>query len=103
MGNECRINEDDYPGLFRRADRASLKAQKVYLRFERGRLGLLILGSPAPILYALLDDSFDNELDGVVLVVMLLIVGLALLANARRDDETWFDCRAIAESTKTAA
>ena len=95
------MKDKDYPGLFGRADKASVDAQKVFLSLERGRLGLLILGSVFPILYAL-DDSWSKALDGLVVVVLLLIVVLALVAKVRGDDKTWFDCRAVAESAKAA-
>ena len=96
------MKNGDYPGLFQRADRASVKAQSAYLRFECGRLWLLIGGSLLTVLYALADNYGASMLDAVVVIVLILVVVIALVANGRRDDEVWFDCRAIAETTKAA-
>ena len=96
------MKNGDYPGLFQRADRASVKAQRAYLRFECGRLWLLIGGSLFPVLYALVGDCGRSTLDAVVVIVLFLIVVISLVAKGRRDDEAWFDCRAIAETTKGA-
>lgn len=100
--DENGMTDEDYPGVFQRADGASVKAQKTRLRLERGRLGLLVAGSLFPVAYALVDESETYMLDGLVVLVLFLIVVLAPVGKWRRDDETWFDCRAIAESTKAA-
>ena len=100
-GKDGAMKDEDYPGLFHRADQASMHAQKVFLRLERGRLGLLILGSLFPILYVL-DESWSKALDGTVVIVLIVIVVLAWVAKAREDDKKWFDCRAVAESAKAA-
>ena len=92
---------EDYPGLFHRADQAAIHAQKVFLRFERVRLGMLILGSLFPILYSL-DASWSKVLDGILVFVLVLIVVLAWIAKSREDDKKWFDCRVVAESAKAA-
>ena len=102
VGRECKMKDKDYPGLFSCADKVSVDAQKVCLCLERGRLGLLILGSFAPIMYALWDKEANEVLDGLVVVVLVLVLVVGLLAKVRRDDRVWFDGRAVAESAKAA-
>ena len=102
MGRTREMGEKDYPALFAWADGVSVDAQKLALCLERGRLGLLILGSFAPIVYAMWDDAASKLLDGLVVVVLVLIIVIGLVAKVRRDDRVWFDGRAVAESAKAA-
>lgn len=95
------ITDDSYPGLYRCADAASLKAQRAYLRFHRVYLASLVLGSATSAFTALGTPSVSTWLYTVLAII--LIVGLLILwaMRARQDDKVWFDGRAIAESVKT--
>ena len=97
------MQEENFPNLFRMADRRALTAQKIYFRFERLRLGLLIAGSSAPLLYATSGGGGTSLLDSLVLMVLMLIIIMSFWSKNRGDDEVWFECRAIAESAKALA
>jgi anti-sigma-K factor RskA len=95
------MTDDSYPGLYRCADAASLKAQRAYLRFHRVYLGSLVLGSATSAFTALGTPSVNTWL--YTALAIILVVGLLILwaMRARQDDKVWFDGRAIAESVKT--
>ena len=97
-----RIKRADYPSLFQSADRASLSAQRCYTRFYLLHLLCLILGSVGAAL-AMVIPAVPVTRTYIVLAIVLAI-GLILnwVSRERRYDKVWFDCRAIAESTKTA-
>jgi len=92
----------DYPSLFQGADAASFSAQRMYLLLQRMYIGSLIIAGMA--------SMFTPVVSGGVLTCMytamaiILTAGLLVLwiGRSRRDDHVWFDCRAVAESVKTA-
>lgn len=96
------IEDRHFPGLYQSADHASLSAQRRYLCLQRFNIGCLILGS--------IGAAFTNTLPAgavtwiyVVLAIILAIgIVLNLASRVRRYDKVWFDCRAVAETTKTA-
>lgn len=96
------MSPEDYPGLFQAADSTSLMSQKIYMVMQLLYLGSLILGSILGI------TSFTNicniQPHLYTATAIILAIGLFILwiTRARRDDKIWFDCRAIAESVKTA-
>jgi ABC-type multidrug transport system fused ATPase/permease subunit len=95
------MNNDHYPGLYRYADSASLRAQRAYQRFHQVYLGSLMLGSAVGAIATL----SITRLSVVLYTVMALVLAVGLLIlwimRARQDDKIWFDGRAIAESVKT--
>jgi hypothetical protein len=96
------ISNQDYPGLYQGADAASASAQKIYFLLQQIYLGSLIIGGLTGMLTSLFTGS---ALTGTYTVMaIILAIGLLVLwiGRARQDDSTWFDCRAIAESVKTA-
>lgn len=96
------MSNDSYPGLYRYADSASLKAQRAFLRFHRVYLGSLILGSATGATTTLGIACLNVGLHTIMALV--LAVGLLVLwiMRARQDDKVWFDGRVVAESAKTA-
>lgn len=96
------IRDEHYPGLFRSADTASLAAQRVYLILQRLYLGSLLVGSGVSAFSGLVDRAGSAWLHSALAII--LAVGLLVLwvTRARQDERAWFDCRAVAESTKTA-
>jgi len=97
-----RIMRDDYPALFRSSDTVSLAAQRTYLCIQRVYLLCLVFSGLCEAVTRLTGAALATWLDSIVAVV--LVTGLLLLwvSRARRHQEIWFDCRAVAESAKTA-
>lgn len=95
------LSNDSYPGLYRYADLASLRAQRAYLRFHQVYLGSLILGSATGAITTLGISWLNVGL--YTAMALVLAVGLLILwiMRARQDDKVWFDGRAVAESAKT--
>ncbi len=95
------MNKDNYPNLYSSASAASRKAQYNYLRLNKMYLGSLVLGSMTSMFTVIESEALNTCLYTVMAVV--LVVGLLILwvIRAKRDDKTWFDGRAIAESVKT--
>ena len=96
------MSDDSYPGLYRCADSASLKAQSIYLLFHKVYLGSLVLGSLISTTTAIASQAINARLYTALAIV--LVIGLLTLwvMRARQDDKIWFDGRAVAESVKTA-
>lgn len=92
-----------YPGLYQGADAASLTAQKTYLLLQRAHLGSLILGSTIAAFAAVGTEAAGEWLYTAIAIVLVLGLLVLWVARSRNDDKVWFDCRAIAESTKTAS
>ena len=97
------LEDEHYPSLYRSADRASLSAQRRHLRLQKWHIGCLIFGSVGAAF------STSTPIVAVtwayVVLAIVLAVGIILtwVSRVRRDDKVWYDCRAIAESTKTVA
>jgi len=96
------MKNEHFPSLFQAADSASLSAQKTYLLLQRTYLGSLILGSVAGACSSIVSGSGSIALYTAIAIVLSLGVIVMLVFRSRRDDKTWFDCRAIAESVKTS-
>jgi len=92
----------DYPGLLRGADTASASAQNTYLFVQRLYLGSLILGSIIGTLAAPVPHVLRPWLNAGMAIVLAAGLLVLWLGRSRQEDRAWFDCRAIAESTKTA-
>ena len=91
-----------YPGLYQSADTASLTAQKTYLLLQRVYLGSLILGCTIGAFTALVTNVITVWLYSAIAIVLGLGLLILWVTRSRNDDKVWFDCRAIAESAKTA-
>ncbi|GGY94436.1 DUF4231 domain-containing protein [Streptomyces poonensis] len=90
------LAEDDLPVVFRSSDAASLTGQRSYIRGTKFRLVLAVT--------AALCGALDHQvaLMGLVAVFVLTIcVEVWLLTG--RPEQSWYDGRALAESTKTLA
>lgn len=96
------MNKQDYPGLFQGADAAAASAQKTYFILQRVFLGSLFVSGLLSVLTSLFTGGALAWI--YTLMAIILAVGLLVLwiGRSRQDDIAWFDCRAIAESVKTA-
>ncbi len=93
-----KIEDQDYPALFRSADRASIKAQNSYLATIRWYLISLIAGA----LFTLLADA--NPINGIIATILFLgSLFLFIFQQSRKYDTVWYNGRAVAESVKTRA
>ncbi|MCY3766264.1 MAG: DUF4231 domain-containing protein [Gemmatimonadetes bacterium] len=95
------VEDEHFPGLYQSADRSSISAQRRYIHIHRWHLFCLIFGS---VCVAIATKFPVAATWTYVLLAIVLAIGifLTLISRVRRDNEVWFDCRAIAESTKTA-
>lgn len=94
------ITDNDMPGLFIEADRASLAAQKSYLKLIKLQLILLVFIPAVASLTFLKTSSWDIR---AVLLAVLLACSLAvtLIIRVSKKERVWYEGRAIAESVKT--
>lgn len=91
-----KIEDQDYPALFRSADQASIKAQSSYLATIRWYLISLIAGA----LFTLLADA--NPINGIIATILFLAsLFLFIFQQNRKNDTVWYNGRAVAESVKT--
>lgn len=101
VGDLRMLESDGLPGLFHEADRASLRGQRITLRFNRLRLVGAVLAAVGGALSLRL-GTFD--LWGVVSVIgfaLALVAEVVLLVE--RPERDWYAGRALAESVKTLA
>ncbi len=91
------------PSLYQSANQSSLSAQRTYLCFQICHLSSLILGSVTAMTIPLVPATYLTWLYGGMAIIFTVGVILTLISHSLRNDKIWFDCRAIAESTKTAA
>jgi len=97
------IKDRDFPGLYQSADAASLLAQNVYFVLQKIHLASLLIGAIIAAFTTLIAEQFAPQFYAAIAIILVVGVIVMLVSRSRRDDKVWFDCRAIAESTKTAA
>ena len=108
------IDDKDFPSLYQSADKAAIEIRRKYFCFRLWHLVCLILGSVVAVLGPRIPETFlawlqinpETFLAWLqISIAGILVVGVLIniIPRVRKYDETWFECRAIAESTKTAA
>ncbi|WP_193777711.1 DUF4231 domain-containing protein [Streptomyces sp. BBFR25] len=90
------LEGDDLPVVFRSSDSASLGGQRNYIRGTKIRLALAVAAALCGAL-----DQRAAVVGLVVVFVLTICVEVWLLAE--RPEQSWYDGRALAESTKTLA
>lgn len=97
-----RMNEGDYPALWRSSNAASMACQRWFLFWVRVHLGLLA-ATGLVAAWMPTETTTGHRVSGVVAVMMFaaLLVGLGL--RLVRLDDAWFRARAFAENAKGAA
>jgi len=96
------MSNQDYPGLFQGADAAAASAQKTYFLLQRIYLGSLIVSGMIGMFTSIFTGgglTWTYTSMAIVLAMGLLVLWIG---RSRQDDNAWFDCRAVAESVKTA-
>ena len=97
------IQDEHFPALYQSANQASRTAQRRYLCCQWFHIACLILGSFGAALATIVPGVSSRWIYIVLAIILVIGVILNLVSRVRRYDRIWFDCRAIAESTKTAA
>jgi SMODS and SLOG-associating 2TM effector domain 1/SMODS and SLOG-associating 2TM effector domain 3 len=92
----------NYPALFSSSDAASLKAQRTFGRLLGTQLLIFVLASGLGVIAAGLGRKSGDWLALTTAVLLIAGVLLMWLLRAERPEKVWFDCRAVAESVKTA-
>lgn len=91
------MNEQDYPALFEVADAASNRTQKYHLWTIGGYLNCLIVGST--LAFYGINNSALAIAAAIIFVISLFLTFVILTKNF---ENTWYNCRALAESIKTS-
>ncbi len=91
------MQNEDYPGLYRAANTASIEAQSAYLRSFKWHIFTLIAGA------ALAVNPSPNAVYSLInAAVFLTALGISVLIASKRYEKSWYSARAVAESVKTA-
>jgi hypothetical protein len=93
----------EYPGLYAATDAASLRAQRSHFRVIRLQLALFFLVALTAGLATVVPNSFRQELAVVTAVLLAIAITTAWTGRVRQFERVWFNCRAIAESVKSAS
>lgn len=102
----CKGDEvlpDIYPALFCSSNSSAVRFRQLFLWTHRAHLLSLVAGGLAGAVALAADSGLLGAIYAVVAACLFLGVVLLLVARAMRFEVVWFDCRAIAESAKTAS
>ncbi|MGW1755936.1 DUF4231 domain-containing protein [Streptomyces mirabilis] len=94
------LTDSQLPALFLTADSASISGQRNYIRGTRWRLILSIVAA----VFATLSFRLGNSPDlaaATVALAFLITVFIEIWMLTEKPEKTWYDGRALAESTKT--
>ncbi|MGW0890761.1 DUF4231 domain-containing protein [Saccharopolyspora sp. NPDC002578] len=95
------LADSDFPALYQASDLASQSKQRAYLRSVRAGLVLAVLAAACG---AVPGQDAPETVDFFAVVTALAFVGalaVELSVFGSRADKTWYEGRALAESTKT--
>jgi len=98
------LMKDDkhFPKLYRGSDAASNAAQADHFKLQRAHLVCLVLASLAGAIASGLQAPAKGVVSVIAVIFILGALAIFWIIRSRRNDKTWFDCRAVAESVKTA-
>jgi hypothetical protein len=91
---------ESFPGFYRAANSASQRGQKLYLRFVRANLVMMVVGALLGTL-GFSDPQTKQTLLSCSAVVFTLGLAVSALLAVTRWDKDWYAGRAIAESIKS--
>lgn len=93
-----KFEDNDLPGLFQSADKASINEQLKYFNGIFWYLTLLIVAA----LFAFFADDYPNPIFKIISTVLfLLTLFIMIWLRVSRPDDIWYNGRAVAESVKT--
>jgi len=96
------MTREDYPALFSSSSKASASAQKKYLCLMRAQLFLLTVASATASIAVAVGPSRSRQVSILTAIFLALSLLLMWILRVQRYERIWFDCRAVAESVKTA-
>jgi hypothetical protein len=90
------VNDEDFPGLYKAADRASLRSQYIYFLGLGVYLVLLVCA-------AIVSFAWPTSIQGAIASALLFLITLGILIGLKikKPDDIWYNGRAVAESVKT--
>jgi len=91
----------DYPTLVRHYDSISLEGQSRYLQFILLELAVAMLAAFLSDVLHDLDPTWLRILEKVVMILLGLGLVVQIVRLVKREDQSWFEGRAVAESAKT--
>ena len=97
------IDDKDFPVLYQRADQAAIQRQRSYFYLHWFYLFFLILGAGGAVFASIIPETFSTLFHSGIIIILIIGIAINFGSHVLRHDEKWFECRAIAESTKTAA
>lgn len=99
------IPQPEYPSIFHAADRASATRQREFVRLMMGQLVLLLVVTVFTNFASagVFPDRVANALGIISASSMFITLGVAFFLRYNNPDERWFQCRALAENTKSLA
>jgi len=102
MDARNKILYDDFPALYRAADKASIAAQHQFVLMTSIELGLMILAAIVGS-FTLSDTSFKTAIAIASAVLLTAGICITIIQRITKLERVWYDGRAIAESVKTLA
>lgn len=92
------MKDEEYPALYCATNKASMDAQSQYLTFVKV-YSLLLIAAAGLGVYGI------NEKTSAVAAALLVIgsIFLSVMMLLRRDEDTWYRARSVAESVKTSS
>jgi len=96
------MKSEDYPALFSAADAAAEKARWKYFVVLRVQLGIFLTVSALGLSINVVSPQTGKVLWGITTGLLAIGVSLMWWSRSARLEKVWFNCRAVAESVKTA-
>ncbi|AHG75935.1 Anthranilate synthase component I [Mannheimia varigena USDA-ARS-USMARC-1296] len=90
------MTEQDFPALYRSADKLSLDSQKYFFKVLLAHLTVLVFAAILPF-----SPFFMEWIPVLQLISLLSALGFSIYLWAARPDRYWYAGRAVAESVKT--
>jgi hypothetical protein len=90
------LNEQDFPALYRSANKLSLESQASFLKALKAHLITLVLAAVLSIL-----STPHWSIAILQLLALLTALGCSIYLFSKRPDRYWYSGRAVAESVKT--
>ena len=96
------IDSKDFPSLYQSADQAAIQMQRLCFALRLWHLIFLILGSGGAAGTIMFPSVSSTGLNIGIAIILLIGFVINIVSHVQKYDEKWFNCRAIAESVKTA-
>jgi hypothetical protein len=92
---------NDYPALFREYDKLAIESQQKHTLLVRVKVLFIVLAGIVPSIAWYQNDTL--RLLGSILLAIFLILSISITAIIKetKNDEVWFESRAVAEKIKT--